>query len=93
MGTPRLMIVLFGALALVVGGIAALALGSWWILAGAVLLHALGSAVVIGYAALRAGEGYDKPDPVTEARLEEEEARGSGGRPRASRVARDREVF
>jgi membrane protein implicated in regulation of membrane protease activity len=65
------MIVLFGALALVVGAVAALALNNWWILIVVMALHLLASAVVLGYAWLRVSESYDKPDPVTEARIEE----------------------
>jgi membrane protein implicated in regulation of membrane protease activity len=73
MATPRLMILTFGALALVVGAVASLALGSWWILVAVMGLHALASAAVIGYAFIAAGQQEDKPDPVTQARLEEEE--------------------
>jgi membrane protein implicated in regulation of membrane protease activity len=91
MGTPKLMIVLFGVLAVVVGGVAALALGSWWVLVAVLALHALGTTVVVGYAWLRASQTGDKPDPVTEARIEEE--RAEGREPRAGRVAKDREVF
>jgi membrane protein implicated in regulation of membrane protease activity len=90
MGTPRMMIVLLGAAALVVGATAALALGSWWILVAVLALHALASTLVIGYTLKRAGQTYDKPDPLTEARIEERERRRPA-RPR--RTARDREVF
>jgi membrane protein implicated in regulation of membrane protease activity len=72
MATPRLMILTFGALALVVGAVASLALGSWWILVGVMAVHFLGSAAVIGYSYMAAGQQEDKPDPVTQARLEEE---------------------
>lgn len=93
MGTPRMMIVLVGATALVVGAVAALALESWWILVAVVGVHALASAIVVGYAWKRAGQSADKPDPATEARLEEEGAADPGEGPRAGRTARDREVF
>jgi membrane protein implicated in regulation of membrane protease activity len=73
MAAPRLMILIFGALALVVGAVGALALDSWWILVGVMAVHGLGSAVVIGYALVAAGQQTDKPDPVTQARLEEKE--------------------
>ncbi len=86
MGSPRLMMVLLGASALVVGAVAALALGSWWILVVVLAVHALASALVIGYGLRRASQAGDKPDPVTEARIEEEQARQSSGGP-------DREVF
>jgi membrane protein implicated in regulation of membrane protease activity len=90
MATPRLMILLFGALALMVGAIASLALGSWWILIAVLAAHAVISGVDVGYAWRQAGRSVDKPDPVTEARVEEEQ---SDDRPRAARTARDREVF
>jgi membrane protein implicated in regulation of membrane protease activity len=94
MATPRMMLVLLGATALVVGVIAALALGSWWILIGVMLVHLLASAGVIAYAWLRASESHDKPDPVTEARVEEERGdRADEEEPRPRRTAGDREVF
>jgi membrane protein implicated in regulation of membrane protease activity len=74
MGTPKLMILIFGALALMVGVIASLALESWWILVVVMVVHGLLSAVVVGYSLRRASETGDKPDPVTEARIEEREA-------------------
>jgi membrane protein implicated in regulation of membrane protease activity len=61
------------ALAVVVGAVAALALGSWWILAGVVAVHFIASGIVVGLI-LRRTEQASKPDPVTEARLEEEQA-------------------
>jgi membrane protein implicated in regulation of membrane protease activity len=64
------MIVIVGALVLMVGVIASLALESWWILVGVMVVHGLVSAVVVGYT-LRKTESQTKPDPVTEARIEE----------------------
>ncbi len=90
MGTPRLTIVILGATAFVVGATAALALGSWWILFAVLALHAAASTLVIGYTLNRAGQSEDKPDPVTEVRIETRE-RPRPARPR--RTARDREVF
>lgn len=72
MGSPRLLVVFTGATALVVGAILALATGSWWLLALPVVLHAVATAVVLGMVFRRLGDDGDKPDPVTEARLEEE---------------------
>jgi membrane protein implicated in regulation of membrane protease activity len=71
MGAPRLMILIFGALALMVGVIASLALESWWILVAVMVVHGLLSAVVVGFT-LRQTEKQSKPDPVTEARIEAE---------------------
>jgi membrane protein implicated in regulation of membrane protease activity len=67
-----MMIVTFGALALMVGVIAALALESWWILVAVMALHATASAIVVGYSLRQADKTGGKPDPVTEARIEEE---------------------
>ena len=84
-----MMILIFGALALMVGAIASLALGTWWILIAVLAAHAVISGIVVGYAWRQAGRTVDKPDPVTEARVEEED----DDLPRAARVAGDREVF
>jgi membrane protein implicated in regulation of membrane protease activity len=66
------MIVIFGALALMVGVIASLALESWWVLVAVMAVHAIASTVVVGYALRQADKSGDKPDPVTAARIEEE---------------------
>jgi hypothetical protein len=58
--------------ALVVGAIISLAVGSWWVLAGAVAVHLIGTGLVLGVIGSRLKEA-DKPDPVTEARIEEED--------------------
>lgn len=86
-----MMILVFGALAITVGAIASLALGSWWILVAVLGVHALTSIVVVGYAWHQAGRSVDKPDPATEARLEAEDE--TEEKPRAARTAGDREVF
>jgi hypothetical protein len=57
------------ATALVIGGIVSLATGSWWFLVVAVGLHLTGTAVVVGVIGKHVQQ-EDKPDPVTEARLE-----------------------
>ena len=86
-----MMVLISGGVALIVGAVAALALDSWLVLVAVMAIHAIGSALVVGYSWKKTGEDYDKPDPLAEARIEEEE-QGSG-QPRASRTARDREVF
>ena len=78
------MIVIFGALALMVGLIASLALESWWVLVAVMGVHALASAVVVGYTLRQADKTGDKPDPVTAARIEEE-----GSEPERARMQRD----
>jgi membrane protein implicated in regulation of membrane protease activity len=89
-GTPRMMVVLFGATGVVVAAVAALALQSWWVLFAVLALHATATAFVIGYTFRKAGESHEKPDPVTEARIEEE---SGSGPPRREGHARDYEVF
>jgi membrane protein implicated in regulation of membrane protease activity len=72
------MIVLFVATGLVVAAVVLLLTRSWWALAAAMLVHAGATIGVLWYTLRRAGQSQDKPDPVTEARIEEErlEARG-----------------
>jgi membrane protein implicated in regulation of membrane protease activity len=70
-GSPRMLVLFTFITALVVGGIAALALDTWWVLLIALVLHAVGTTIVLSGVYKRI-EQEDKPDPVTEARLEEE---------------------
>ena len=70
-GNPRTLLILTLATALVVGGILFLATDKWWALAVPLVLHALLTVVVLGGFFKRLEQG-DKPDPVTEARLDEE---------------------
>ena len=74
------MILIFGALALMVGVIAALTLDSWWILVAVMAVHAVISAIVIGYTMRQADKTGGKPDPVTETRIEEEGSPGERDR-------------
>jgi hypothetical protein len=70
------MLVIFtAATAVVVGAIAALATNNWIFLPIALGIHALGTVLVMKAIWPRLRDA-DKPDPVTEARLEEE-ARGA----------------
>jgi hypothetical protein len=66
------MVVIFVATGVVVAAVAALALQSWLLLVAVLLVHGIASAFVIGTAWRRAGDTRDKPDPVTEARMEEQ---------------------
>ena len=72
MATPRLMIILFAATGVVVAAVAALALGSWVLLVAVLAVHGVATALVVSAAWNRAGDTSGKPDPVTEARIEEE---------------------
>jgi membrane protein implicated in regulation of membrane protease activity len=78
------MVLIFGALALMVGAVAALSLGSWWILVAVMAVHAVLSAAVIGFAYVQANKTGGKPDPVTEARLEEEQEQPNSDDARSS---------
>jgi membrane protein implicated in regulation of membrane protease activity len=69
-GSPRMLVAFTFAAAVVVGAIIALATGQWWVLAAAVLLHFAGTAFVLTFIWKRMDE-QDKPDPLTEARLED----------------------
>jgi membrane protein implicated in regulation of membrane protease activity len=70
-----MMVAMMGAAAIVVGAIGVLAFQTWWVLIVAVLAHAIASVFVLGYVGKTLNENTDKPDPVTEARLEEEGSR------------------
>lgn len=73
-GSPRLLVIFTAATALVVGLIAALFTDNWIFLPLALGIHAIGTVAVLMTIAPRLKD-EDKPDPVTEARLEEEGAR------------------
>jgi membrane protein implicated in regulation of membrane protease activity len=73
-GTRLLVGFTFGV-AVVVGAVVSLATGSWWFLILAIAVHLVATAIVLGTIGARLRE-QDKPDPVTEARLVEEEQRG-----------------
>jgi membrane protein implicated in regulation of membrane protease activity len=75
MGNPRLLVAYTLGVAIVIGAIISLATGSWWVLAFAVAVHLGASAFFLVYTFRRIEQG-DKPDPVTEARLEEEQRAG-----------------
>lgn len=74
-GNPRMLVLMTFGTALVVGGIAALATGSIWALLIALALHLVGTVIVLSGVFKRLDQG-DKPDPVTEARLEDPGAPG-----------------
>jgi hypothetical protein len=70
-----MLIVFTLAVAGVVLLILTLATETWWLLAPVLLLHAVAFLVATG-AVLRSAEQQTKPDPVTEARVEEEASTG-----------------
>jgi cyanate permease len=68
------MVIILAATGIVVAGVVALALDSWLVLGALLVLHAIATGIVVGYTFKRVAEDEDKPDPVVEARLEEERA-------------------
>jgi hypothetical protein len=65
------MVILFAATGVVVAAVAALALESWLLLVAVLAVHGVATALVVGTAWNRAGDTSGKPDPVTEARIDE----------------------
>jgi hypothetical protein len=82
-----MMVVLLGATGVVVAAVAALALKSWLVLFAVLAVHGVATGLVIVYTFRQASADYDKPDPVTEARVEERQQARQEDKPR------DREVF
>jgi membrane protein implicated in regulation of membrane protease activity len=74
MPTPRMLVVMVAATGVVVAVVVALATGSWAALAIVLAIHFVVTAAVIYYTFDKLGETGDKPDPVAEARIEEEQA-------------------
>jgi hypothetical protein len=77
------MIILFAATGVVVAAVAALALQSWLLLVAVLAVHLLATALVVSVAWKRAGDTSDKPDPVTEARIDEQRTGDRYTRPSA----------
>ena len=75
----RLLLLIFVATGVIVAAVAALALQSWVVLGVVLVIHAVGTALVVGYTMKLAGDDSDKPDPVTEARREDAEATSTSG--------------
>lgn len=67
----QLLIAITVAMALVVGAIVSIALGSWIFTVLALVIHGVAT-VVVGYVVLRVTSEVDKPGPVTVARLQAE---------------------
>ena len=72
-GNPRMLIVFTLAAAIVVGAIVALATGYWWAIGIALAAHFTGTFFVIRVIFNRVDQA-DKPDPLSEVRLEDERA-------------------
>jgi hypothetical protein len=71
-GSPRLLLWVTLGSAVVVAAILVLVTGEWWTLLIPLGLHAVCSALVVGGVFKLIDEERDKPDPVTQARLDEE---------------------
>lgn len=73
MANPRMLVGFTSALAVAVIAFGiAIAVGEWWILPVALLAHAIGFFSVMTFIGSRIADDRDKPDPVAEARMEEE---------------------
>jgi len=81
------MVVLLVATGIVVAAVVALTLQSWWALAAVLAVHLTATTLVVIYSIRRAGETGGKPDPVTEARVEERRVERRRGEPRERREA------
>jgi membrane protein implicated in regulation of membrane protease activity len=68
-GSPRMLVAFTLAAAIVVGAVIGVTTGFWWALAIAMLIHFAATAFVITFLWRRMAQ-QDKPDPVTEARIE-----------------------
>jgi membrane protein implicated in regulation of membrane protease activity len=73
-GEPKMLVWMTLAAALIVGGILALATGEWWVILIPVAFHAIGTTLVTMGVFRVLGE-RDKPDPVTQAHLDDENER------------------
>jgi len=70
-GNPKLLFWITLAGAVIVAGILLLATNKWWVIFVPLLLHGVGSTLVTkGF--FKVMDERDKPDPVTQARLDEE---------------------
>ena len=69
-GSPRLLVWMTLAAAVIVAAVLVLATGEWWTLFIPVVLYGVGTALVTKGVFKVLDEG-DKPDPVTQARLDE----------------------
>jgi len=89
------MIVVAAVTAFVLAAMAVLLFKSWWALGIALAAHGLGTTTVVIYALRRADRTGDKPDPINEARLEEEKVELKERRRRTGQLnpAKDYEVF
>lgn len=76
--TPRALLLFGGGALLVAAAVASLATGNWLFFAGALLLHFVGFSAVMLPVFKALGQG-DKPDPVTEARMDEEDKESDEG--------------
>jgi membrane protein implicated in regulation of membrane protease activity len=72
-----MMIIMLGAAGVIVAAVAALALDSWAVLVIVLVVHFAVSGAVIVYSLKKASQDEGKPDPLTEARIEEEQASSS----------------
>ena len=70
-GSPRMLLWMTLGAAVVAAAVLVTVSGEWWTLFIPLVIHGLGTALVLGGVFKVIGE-RDKPDPVTQARLDEE---------------------
>ena len=70
-GNPKMLVWMTLGAAVVVGAILVLATNEWWLLLVPLALHAIGTTLVLTGVFKAIGE-RDKPDPVTQARMDDE---------------------
>jgi membrane protein implicated in regulation of membrane protease activity len=70
-GNPKLLLWVTLGAALIIGAILVLATGEWWTLFIPVIVHGIGTALVTK-GVFKLVDERDKPDPVTQARLDDE---------------------
>jgi membrane protein implicated in regulation of membrane protease activity len=73
-GGNRLLLIITAATGVVVIAVAGFVIQSWAVLGIALAIHLIASAVVIYYSMKKIDDTGDKPDPVTQARIEDERA-------------------
>jgi membrane protein implicated in regulation of membrane protease activity len=70
-GSPRMLLWMTIAAAVIVAAILVLVTGEWWTLLIPVAIHGLGSFLVLS-GVFKVLDEKDKPDPMTQARLDDE---------------------
>ncbi len=70
-GSPRMLLWMTLAGAVIVAAVLVTATGKWWTLLIPLVIHGIGTALVL-VGVFKVVDERDKPDPVTQARLDDE---------------------